>query len=306
MQLCAGFSCLLLLLSSVVFCAPLDHVKLILDKPPVQSLRNIDYVYVINLDHRPQRWESTVEQLAPYGIIPYRFSAVNGKELPIEVIWDLAVKFQHGMRAGGIGTVFRLDRGKEYLSYELIEEEGVPYLEHYRGRGMIGCLLSHLSVLYDAYCSGYQVIWVCEDDIEVVRDPTVLSNYIDDLDRLLGREHWDILFTFREYRGPQGQYLIPHGGNYRPNLEKRPQEEFDIDSPISPDLRQIGPRFGTHSMILSQGGIKKILDFYQAYGVFMPYDLDLVLIPGIKMYSVMEDVVVNQFDSGSDIGSPPL
>ena len=31
--------------------------------------------------------------------------------------------------------------------------------------GQVGCLLSHLSILYDAAAHNYQYIWVLEDDI---------------------------------------------------------------------------------------------------------------------------------------------
>ena len=168
---------------------------------------------------------------------------------------------------------------------------------------MVGCILSHLTVIQDALRSGYDIVWVCEDDIEVVRDPNILSQYIDDLDRIVGRDNWDLLFTFRDYRGNDGKYYTPYGASYRPNIETRHQEKFNIDRPISKALRQVGSRFGTQSMIWTKRGMKKLLDYYRTCKIFVPYDLDLVLVPDIRIYSTIEDVVTNKLESQSDLGS---
>jgi len=292
-------------MSSWGYCELMDHIRPLNDKTPVCSIRNIDFVYVINLDHRTQKYQETSQEFAAYGIVPYRFSAVNGWKLPIETIWDVSLVFEKGMRPGGMGTVYRIDpeNKKEYHSHEVVEVEGTPYLCHCSARGMIGCILSHLTVINDALRSGYDIVWICEDDIQVACDPHILSQYIDDLDRIVGRDNWDLLFTFRNYRGPGGQYVVPYGANYRPNVEMRCQEEFNIDQPISHALRRVGSRFGTQSMIWTKQGMKKIVDYYKKYKLFLPYDLDLVLVPDIRIYSVLEDVVTNKLDAQSDLGS---
>ena len=298
--------CLFVFLSSFPdfdYASVSSHLRKLNDKTPVQTISGIDYIYVINLDHRRQKYQETMDQFAPYGIVPYRFSAVNGWKMPIEDLWDVSLVFKKGMRPGGMGTVYRLYNGKEYQSHEVVEEEGTPYLCHCASRGAIGCILSHLTVMKDALDSNYEVVWICEDDIEVVRDPNILSQYIKDLDRIVGRDNWDLLFTFRDYRGPGGEYFAPYGANYRPNIDTRCQEQFNINKPISNDLRQVGSRFGTQSMIWTKKGIQKALEYYEKYKIFVPYDLDLVLIPGIKIYSVIEDVVTNKLDALSDLGS---
>ena len=60
--------------------------------------------------------------------------------------------------------------------------------------------MSHLSILQHAYDAGFETIWVMEDDIQVMRDPRVLSERIDQLDALVGKTNWDILFTDRDIR----------------------------------------------------------------------------------------------------------
>ncbi len=299
------FSLSFVLISSFCFAELQDHLRTLNDKTEITTIRNVDYMYVINLDHRKTKYQLTLEELTPYGIFPYRFSGVNGWKLPTETLWDVGLVFQNGMRPGGMGTVYRIDpvNGKEYISHEVVEVEGTPYLCHGSARGMIGCILSHLTIIKDALNSGYEIIWICEDDIEVVKNPHILSDYIDQLDLLEGREHWDLLFTFRDYRDPEGQYDTPYGANYRPNIETRCQENFNINRPISSDLRQVGSRFGTQSMIWTKKGMEKVLRYYENYKIFMPYDLDIVLIPDIRIYSVIEDVVTNKLNVQSDLGS---
>jgi hypothetical protein len=70
------------LLATFLLCADLeDHLKKVDRSASIateSSLRNIDFIYMINLDQRPEKWKLSVDQLAPYGITPCRFSAVNG------------------------------------------------------------------------------------------------------------------------------------------------------------------------------------------------------------------------------------
>jgi hypothetical protein len=56
-------------------------------------------------------------------------------------------------------------------------------------------------------------------------------------------------------------------------------------------------------MIWTKKGMEKALRFYEKHKIFMPYDLDLVLIPDIRIYSVMEDVVTNLLNAQSDLGT---
>src|ERR1700722_9671216 len=132
------------------------HLKPAKYKMGMHSMSKIDFIYMINLDKRPEKYEQTMRALKPYGIYPYRFSAVNGWELSFEAIDDLGVKYQPGTPHGGICSVFRHVGGQEIMSFEVMKEEGVAYYCHSLSRGAIGCLLSHISVLNDAYQSGYQ------------------------------------------------------------------------------------------------------------------------------------------------------
>ncbi|MGL5264533.1 MAG: hypothetical protein ACRDAI_08230 [Candidatus Rhabdochlamydia sp.] len=82
-----------LFFSIAVYCRMEDYLKKVLDKSEVQQLRNIDFIHMINLDERPEKHEHSVQQLTPYGIVSYPFSAVNDCDLPFETINSIRVSY---------------------------------------------------------------------------------------------------------------------------------------------------------------------------------------------------------------------
>lgn len=286
-----------------------DHFKPCPNKSSHHCIENIDFIYMINLDKRPEKFEDCSKRLNPYGIYPYRFSAVNGWELPIEVINDVGLKYEPWMKSGIMGTFYYLDGdNKIQHAHETIHVVGRTYFGHCVARGPIAIVLSHLSVLQDAFDSGYETIWVMEDDIEVIRDPRIIPELINKLDALVGKDGWDILFTDRDMKKKNGEYNPCYWYARRPNFTPWNPNIFAQRCAISPDFQKIGARWGSHSMILRRSGIIKILDFIKVYRIFYPYDMDFIFPAGIdsdmQMYTVFEDIVSNQVDSISDNGGP--
>ncbi|MGB7978577.1 MAG: glycosyltransferase family 25 protein [Chlamydiales bacterium] len=281
-----------------------EHFKRASGKFGAHSMRNIDYIYLINLDQRPEKYQMSLAQLAPYGIEPYRFSAVNGWELSLEAINDVGVRFSPEMEGGFMASCYRLD-GEGKPSHELVERYGETYFVHCMPRGGIGCALSHLSVLQDAFDAGYQTIWVMEDDIEVLQNPHRLSDLIDQLDLLVGSDGWDILFTDRDFRNGQGLHVPAYGAAKRPDCAAlHLAKDFSFKTDISPQFRQIANRYGTTSMIIRRSGMKKLLQFFKAHQIYLPYDMDLIYANGIRIFTVSEDVVSNLPQAISDLGGP--
>ncbi len=282
-----------------------DHFKkLPKAKSSHHSMRNIDFIYMINLDQRPEKWALSSNQLAIYDIYPYRFSAVNGWELTLEDLNDVGLKFSPEMQGGYLGTCYHLD-GHFEPSHEKIERYGQTYFSHCLSRGAIGIALSHLSILQDAYDSGYETIWVMEDDIEIIQDPRILPDLIDHLDDLVGKENWDILFTDRDMRKPDGSYVTAIGGSWRPDYMYQVSKcNYATKIDISPEFRKIKARFGAHSMILRRSGIKKLLDYFKAHQIFLPYDMEFYLPCYINFFTVAYDVVSNLRNAPSDNGGP--
>ncbi len=266
-----------------------------------KSIKNVDFIYLINLDKRPEKLAHTLAQLAPYSIVPYRFSAVNGWELPLDVINDVGIKLKPWMRKVKGTSYLPENNGRD--THELpIKTLGQTFFAHCMSRGAIGIVLSHLSILQDAYNSGYETIWVMEDDIEVLRNPHILSDLINKMDLFVGKNKWDIFFTDKDTKDQTGNYIISLGYTKRPNFIPLNEKQFYVRTIISSELRRVGSRFGTYSMIIRRFGIKKILDFFKTYQIFSPYDMDIYLAPGIRMYSVINDVVSTLTQATSDNG----
>jgi GR25 family glycosyltransferase involved in LPS biosynthesis len=280
-----------------------DHFKRVLNKSNCYSMRNIDYIYLINLDQRPEKLRMSLSQLAPYGVFPHRFSAVNGWELSLEAINDVGVKFSPFMEGGFMATCYHLDQNRR-PSHEVIENLGQTYFVHTLTCGGVGCALSHLSIIQDAYNSNYQTIWVMEDDIEVVRDPSLLSDLIEELDGLVGPNGWDVLFTDRDFRGPNGEYIPAHGAARRPDISRVPYKDFSFRAKVSPKFHRISARYGTASMIIRRSGMRKLLQYYKTHQIYLPYDMDLIYANGIQLFCLEEDVVTNLAKAISDLGGP--
>ncbi len=296
-----------LLLSSTIICSGLcakleDHFKPALEKSDIHKMKNIDFIYTINLDRRPEKFQSCLDQLLPFGITPYRFSAVNGWELTLDDINDVAVTYEPWMNGSMFGTSYLIENKGE-PAHEQIHVPGKKYFCHCMSRGAIGIVLSHLSILQDAYDSGYNTIWVMEDDIQLIQNPHNLSKLIKQLDKTVGKDGWDILFTDRDTKNQLGQYVPCLGYAPRPNFTPKNISRFSERKNIGPFIRT-GARYGAYSMIIRRSGMKKILDFFKKYQVFLPYDMDFYLPNDMHIYSVQDDVVSTQPTALSDNGGP--
>lgn len=284
-----------------------SHLKKAEGKGDDHKMRNIDFIYMINLDRRPQKFALSKQFLGKYGINPYRFSAVNGWELSLETINDVGLKYQPGMTPLLATTYVEVD-GKKIQSHEYIKDLGKTYFVHCMPLGAIGCALSHISVLQDAYDSGYETIWVMEDDIEILDDPHRLSDLIDELDAAVGVNHWDVLFTDSDYRTGVDTHLPAYGAAKRPDMDFSPQERFSDKYTnkiqINDHFRKAPARFGTASMIIRRSGIIKLLEFFKNNFIYLPIDLENNFAKGIQRYGLTFDLVTNLLNSLSDIGVP--
>lgn len=299
------FKCLiagLLILAGSLNASLQDHFKSVTDvRPTNQGLEEVDFIYMINLDQRPEKFKMSLDQLTPYGITPYRFSAVNGWEMTFDTVDDVGVKLTPGMNNGQWGTCYLRDENWE-PHHEIVQKIGRVYFCHCMSRGAIGICLSHLSILQDAYDQGYETIWVMEDDIQVIRDPHLITDAIKKMDKYVGRDNWDLLFTDQDTKNQEGKYVPCMGYAWRPNFTPANPGRFVSRRMIGQELRQIGARYGAYSMIVRRSGMKKILDFFKTYQIFLPYDMDFYMPENIKLFCVMKDIVSTMPKAASDNG----
>jgi GR25 family glycosyltransferase involved in LPS biosynthesis len=281
---------------SALFAAPLDkHLKKIEGKNQPSQIRNIDFIYMINLDQRPERLKKMIEEFAPYAIQFHRFPAIYGWSLPQSVMEEIGLIFKPWMKT-------MINYPVLYNGYAAVEPDKRPFLQLgpnlYEKScfsvsmkpGGIGCALSHLSILQDALDSGYKTIWVLEDDVKIINNPHELSEDIDLLDKFVGESGWDILYT------DDKNFYKEHGDVewiWRPDLQIDNRNLiYSIDFGT---FHKIGGRGHTHSMIIRRSGIEKILAFEKTYGLFLPYDMELSVIPGLCLYNLKQNKVVQNF-----------
>ncbi len=280
-----------------------NYFKKPLHKSDGHTIKNIDFIYMLNLDERPEKFAITSQRFLPYGIIPYRFSAVNGWKLPLTTFEDVGVKYGPWLTGGGWGTCYPAD-GDGSPQHEIIQKPGKTYFSHCMSRGAIAIVLSHLSILQDAYDSGYETIWVLEDDVEILQNPHILSDLIEELDALVGKDHWDILFTDKDTRNKLGQYVPCTDYARRPNYSPDDPLRFGVEKQIGSHFRQVGARFGAYSMIVRRSGMEKLLKFFKNYQIFLPFDIDFTQPNDIRLYTVLDDIVIPWSDAPTDNGNP--
>ncbi len=269
-----------------------DHYRKLEFKLGSVGPDNIDYVYMINLDQRPERWEKCLKKLSHFGIVPERFSGIYGWTLSLAALNEMSLKFEYGMWTGN-EAVMHFPPGGDG-SPQMIFLAGASYgtavFSGWTVKGTIGCSLSHFSVLYDALISGYQTIWVMEDDIDILKDPNVLSSLVEELYSLDPK--WDLLYTDYDCvmmdKTKSIEAQIPW--MWRPDMPFFNLAQLFGKEPLGSFFR-IGSRMRAHSIIYSRSGIEKILAFYQEHGNFLPYDNEVAMIPEIRMYVVRDSVV---------------
>jgi GR25 family glycosyltransferase involved in LPS biosynthesis len=268
-------------------------------KSEEHRMEGIDFIYMINLDERPEKFELASKELQLYGINPYRFSAVNGWKLPTAILEQVGAKFYPGILMDKyMGHTFKEIDGQQVMHSEFLQENGCSYFIRGITKGPIGIVLSHLSVLQDAYDSGYETVWVMEDDVEALSDPREIPDLIRKLDRL---DDWDILFTDVDTKDPKGKAVPCRALAARPNVPVEPLAQFlEKFCAVGNDFNRIGMRYGAYSMIVRRSGMKKILDYYRKYRIFIPYDMDFWLCSNLKMYTPRKDIVSHRMNAPSD------
>jgi GR25 family glycosyltransferase involved in LPS biosynthesis len=281
-----------------------QYFKPCANKTACVSVPGIDYVYLINLDRRPDRLERSLNQLLKYGIIPYRFSAVDAQALPASTINAIGLQFQKRMKTGYWVTHFS-QNGKPEYDFLRKQCYGNTYFSRWMKRGAIGCTLSHLSVLQDAYDSGYKTIWVLEDDISVKESPTLLSSYIQELDALVGPSNWDIFFTDKTgiLALPSSQPMQEKDFWYlfRPDLPRPDLETLNEKKALGSHFIKTNVRIRTHSMVIRRSGMKKILVFENLHHIFLPYDNELAYVPSLMQYNLTYNLITYFEENDSDI-----
>jgi GR25 family glycosyltransferase involved in LPS biosynthesis len=270
------------------------------------KINGIDFIYVINLDQRPEKYAYVQEQFSRYNIEPYRFSAVNGWELAENEVMALGITTPRKTKKGLMGTFYENIPGlglKE--QHVLLAKADRPCLSHCMSRGAVGIVLSHLSVIQDAYDSGFERVWIIEDDIEILDNIKKLTNFIVESNRLM-KNKWDVLYTDIDTKTNAGTQKPVYGMAIRPDMMNRYMKRRAIVTRkfLSKNITKLGNRFGAYSYLINRSGMKKILKFFKEHHMFLPYDMELVYVPDLVQLSLRFNLVSTKINSPSDNGGP--
>lgn len=203
---------LLLLYPVGYYVLPINN-NLPLDK--IKSAQGIK-AYIINLENKKARYQSTLNYVKELGLETERIEAVNGQAL--------------------------LDN---QIATYLDKDSYKTYLKHLPKKGTIGCSLSHINTWKNFLQSNYEYALIFEDDISF--DPKILKIAIDQLTSKAAL--WDInLFEIKHHGIPleiatfaNGQKLslylteVTHAGAYIINRNaaiKLLQKALPIKMPV--------------------------------------------------------------------------
>lgn len=151
-------------------------------------------------------------------------------------------------------------------------------------KGAIGCLLSHLSILQHALAKNFETIWVMEDDIDFLQSPHQIRPLLKELSKI--DPDWDLFYTDVRIHW---NYVV------------KPIRKKDY---ITDNLLRVGRRYGTHSIIISKNGMKKIFNYFSSKRFSTPIDIDIHSIPGIRKYSPAWHITTVTESSFSDTELP--
>jgi len=269
------------------------------------SVQGVDFMYVINLDQRPEKYLFVKKQFSRFGICPYRFSAVNGWELSPEVMGNLGLTVKKKVRRDLKGTYYAYDEKAGLKEHHIpLSKSCRPCLSHCMSRGAAGIVLSHLSVIKDAYDSGFNRVWIMEDDIEILGDIKEIESLIKEVNRSL--KDWDILYTDIDTKSNNGTQRASYGMAYRPDLVSMYSKKSTLvkRTRLTKNLTLLGNRFGAYSYIINRAGMKKVLEYFKKHYMFFPYDMELIYINGLKQVALTFNLVSTKTNSPSDNGGP--
>ena len=259
------------------------HIKIIKNKIAQRTfIKPIDYIYIINLDLRPEKMERSNFQLNNFGIFPCRFPAIYGWTLSQNVFDDIGLKFLPPMDFQFDRQIFFHMESDQTGQPERLDSSSYGKTCVHKGTsaGSLGGSLSHLSCMQDAYVSGYQTIWILEDDFTLTDDPHLLTHYIDRLDSLTNK-NWDALYTDDDHYFPIQEEKVFHLRPDRPKVEHKYEH-----SPLDYDFFKIGGRWQLHSVIYRRSGIRKILNYIKQIGLFHTLDIELNFTPYFNAYNL--------------------
>jgi GR25 family glycosyltransferase involved in LPS biosynthesis len=251
------------------FLKPIQHVQI------PSGIAGIDCIYVVNLAERPEKWKASQRLAKEHHLTVNRFDAINGWKLSSNPAAKEVTQF---------GTAYQ-KAPKCYLSW-----------------GGVGCYLSHLSILKDAYERGFNKIWIWEDDITFHASSSQIETILVKLDAI--DPDWDIFYTDPNNRDATGRFRVGSHPIIPPiQLENKGQAYYNQIDRIDETLSRIRVRGGTYSMIFSKKGIKKMYEALHKIPILTPYDDTLHFVKDLREYAATAPLVTHVYSPQGGVPS---
>lgn len=154
----------------------------------------------------------------------------------------------------------------------------------------VGCLLNYLSAIKDAYERGYEIVWICGDEIEVFKNPHRISVFISHLSKI--DANWDIFYTDPESQIEAASAFCLSFQDLPHCIEKEA---------VSSDILKVNQRSGIYSMIISKRGMEKLLDHFGNKSLQEVCKESVHHIAGISQYCSIEQLASLKYTSVSDV-----
>jgi GR25 family glycosyltransferase involved in LPS biosynthesis len=146
--------------------------------------------------------------------------------------------------------------------------------------------LSHLSIYKYCIENGIKNALIVESKAEIKQSPEVLRYALKDLSHC---DHsWDVLYTDVDYHNPKnGEYLTPK--------ENKKINDKPLKRQVNSSLSRVFRRYAITSYIISETGMKKVLNAYERTWRDLPYDQAILKVRGIRCYGVHQDIITNSY-----------
>ncbi len=213
------------------------------------GMPGINCIYVINLDARPNKWAVMQDVLHGFDLRANRVSSVKD--------WVLN----------------KAEKDQLLASYRTICAMN--------GR-QIGCLLSHISIMQDAYKRGFEKIWILEDDTDFNETPQALPALLEELTQL--DPGWDVFYTDTDaWRGNRRVVAktFPKQNYFRPDQTYAPFTFYAEKWRLILNILGIRHRYGLHSYVVSRARNRKNIGLFYPYVCVVSYRY----VPSIRQYS---------------------
>jgi len=269
-----------------------DCFKKAKHKRDTHSILGVDMIYVINEHKNLRQFKQIKKDFDDYGIVPYRFNAVDPKSMSYTMLSKVGVRM---INTRSDFTALRLRKGLFHPSLKpsFMDDGDRTYFSNAMTIRKIARNLDFLSVIYDAYKSKKNCIWVMEDNVQIAKDPVSLTTSLVELDK--ADPVWDVLYTDVQANLETGSHEddMETFNLNRPDIAFGGLDQYIARAKQVGNFQEIGLRSGAYSFLLSRHGMKTILDYYHTYHFFVPFAKEILLIPGIHPYGLIDPVVTN-------------